>query len=221
MSNTEDDFFTQELKAELERERLKSFFERYGGYMVIAALALVASVAGYQYWSYSKLSSAQEAGALYDQGLLLASKDKHDEAIEKFKAAGAVGETGYLVLSQLQTGASLLEQDKPDEARAAFEAAAKQKGETLFTSYAELQAAALGLETASFTESQNRLNGLISDANPWRYSAREMLGVLQLRAGKLDDARTTFEGLLGDRETPPGMLARVQTLLAQIIAQTA
>ncbi|MEO1206985.1 MAG: tetratricopeptide repeat protein [Pseudomonadota bacterium] len=213
-----DDFLIREVKAELERERMQSLWQRYGTYIIGGVALIIASVAGYQYWQASTLAANQEAGAAYDKALTLVLDEKYDEALEGFRAVSESGSDGYSVLSQLQTAATLLDQDKPEEAASAFEKAANSGGDALLTGFARLQLAALKLGTADFTETENRLNGLISDENPWRFNAREMLGLAQLRSGRTDEARQSFEALLGDRAVPPAMQQRIQVLLAQIIA---
>ena len=65
-----------------------------------------------------------------------------------------------------------------ESAAAAFEAIAKESGlDPLLADYAQLQAAMLRLDSASWTEMQNRLNDLAAESNPWRFSARELLGL--------------------------------------------
>ncbi|MEL7048166.1 MAG: tetratricopeptide repeat protein [Pseudomonadota bacterium] len=213
-----DEFLIREVKAELERERMETIWKRYGTYIISAVALLVVSVAGYQYWKASTLAANQKAGAAYDQALSLAQQQKYDEAATKFKDVADSSTGGYSVLSQLQLAATFLDQKKPDEAIAAFEKAATSGGEKVFTDFARLQLAALKMGTADFTETENRLNGLISDENPWRFSAQELLGLAQLRSGRTEEARSSFQALLGEQAVPSAMQNRIQVLLAQMIA---
>jgi hypothetical protein len=63
---------------------------------------------------------------------------------------------------------------------------------------------------------QNRLNDLAADGNAWRFSARELLGLAAQKAGKTDEARKYFQGLLGDRNTPPGVGERARVMMAML-----
>ncbi len=63
---------------------------------------------------------------------------------------------------------------------------------------------------------QNRLNDLAAEGNAWRFSARELLGLAAQKAGKTQEARTQFQLLLGDRNTPPGIGERVRVMLAML-----
>lgn len=213
-----DDFLIREVKSELERERMENLWKKYGTYLIAGAVAIVAGVGGYQYYKISALTAAEKSGATYDQALALAADQKYDDAIKDFTAVAKDGASGYSVLSQLQLAATYLDQKKTADALVTFEKAANSGGDALFTDFARLQAASLRLGTADFTEMQNRLNGLISDENPWRFGARELLGLAQLNSGRSEEARKTFEGLLGDRTTPNAMQERIQVLLAQLVA---
>ncbi len=71
---------------------------------------------------------------------------------------------------------------------------------------------------ADFTELQNWLTPLMADASPWRFSARELLGVAAFKAGKADEARSTLTPLLIDQKTPQSIAERAQIVLAEIAA---
>ena len=97
------------------------------------------------------------------------------------------GTGGYRVLAQLQLAGALIKQGKKAEAIATYEALAKDdKLEP--TDAARVRRAcrspALRVGEADFTEMENRLTPLMGDESPWRYSARELLGLAAFKAGK-------------------------------------
>jgi hypothetical protein len=63
---------------------------------------------------------------------------------------------------------------------------------------------------------QNRLNPLMGDESPWRYSARELMGLAAFKAGKTEEARTLLTPLLVDQKTPQSISERAQIVLAEI-----
>ncbi len=83
--------------------------------------------------------------------------------------------------------------------------------------FAKLEAAAIRASSADFTEMQNRLNDLAAAENPWHANARELLATAALKAGKLTEARTTFEQLLSDRRTPPSVKERARMAMSRIV----
>jgi hypothetical protein len=61
---------------------------------------------------------------------------------------------------------------------------------------------------------QNRLNDLLADANPFRFSARELLGLAAHRAGKTEEARREFQRLVGENGVPPAIGERARMMMA-------
>ena len=78
----------------------------------------------------------------------------------------------------------------------------KVRLDPLLADYARLQAATLRLDSANWTEMQNRLNDLAAEGNAWRFSARELLGLAAQKAGKTQEARTQFQLLLERSQYP-------------------
>ena len=79
-----------------------------------------------------------------------------------------------------------------------------------------MQAASLKVDSAGWTDMQNRLNDLAADGNPWRASARELLGLAAMKAGKIEEAREQFQRLLSDRDTPPSISERARIMMAML-----
>ncbi len=62
---------------------------------------------------------------------------------------------------------------------------ASGKADPILSAFARLQAAAIRLGEADFTEMENRLKPLTGDDNPWRFIAKEYLGLAALKAARL------------------------------------
>jgi hypothetical protein len=208
------DTFIREVQDELRREQLTRIWERYGTYIIAAVVLLVAAVAGYKYLEYYRISAAEAAGASYRAALALDAQGKADEAQKALEAIAGKSSSGYAALAGMRLAAAAAKAGKTAEAVAAYDAVAKgSAGDELLRDHAALQAAMLRLDQADWTEMQNRLNDLTNDRNAWRFSARELLGLAAYKAGRTDEARKTFEQLLGDQGTPPSMIERTQLML--------
>jgi hypothetical protein len=208
------DTFIREVEEDLRREQFQRLWQRYGTFMVAAAVLLVLAVAGYKYREYDRISTAETSGARYEAAARLAATAKAEEAQKVFEDLARGSSVGYATLAKLRLAATAAKTGKTSEAIAAYEAIAQSASDVLLRDYAALQAAMLSLDTADWTQMQNRLNDLANDRNPWRASARELLGLAAYKAGKLDEARTEFERLLGDKATPPSMMERTQLMLS-------
>lgn len=213
-----NDPLLREVDEELRREALEKLWKQYSNVILAGAAAIVLAVGGYKYWEASRIAAAEAAGAKLAAARLLLADAKSDEGLKALQALTDSGPRGASAVAALQEAGALLKAGKTAEALAAFEKLAKNSAaDPLLRDYARLQAAGLRLGEADFTEMQNRLNDLASDKNPWAASAKELLGIAALKAGKLADARAAFTALLGER-TPPGVAERTKVMLAEIAA---
>jgi hypothetical protein len=176
-------------------------------------------VLGFKYWESSRLTAAQEAGARYEEAMLLANDKKEGSAAAEFEKIAVEGAGGYRALAQLQLAGSQAKQGKKAEALATYEALANDgSADATLRDFARLQAAGLRIGEADFTEIENRLTPLMGDTSSWRYSARELLGLAAFKAGKSNEARTILTPLFVDRSTPQGIAERAQIVMAEIAA---
>lgn len=214
-----NDTLLREVDEELRREQMQKLWDKYGTYVLVAAGAFVLLVGGYKYMEASRIAAAQSAGAQYEAAYTLLDAGKTDEALAALKAIADSGTPGYGALSELSIAGQKIKTGKTAEALEAFERLAKSgSADALMSSFAALQAAAIRLGDADFTEMQNRLTPLAADGQPWRYYARELLGAAALKAGKLSEARSALMPLLGEKNTPQGTLERVNVMMSAIAA---
>lgn len=217
-----NDSLSREIDEELRREKLEKLWEQYGTYVLGAAAALVLAVGGYQLYDQRKKSLAAENGARYDAAVTLLEQSKTDEAQKALSEVLASGHAGYASLAQLQLAGIHLKANRPQDALAVFEAlATSPSADADIKTFALLQAAALRLGQADFTELQNRLKPVAEGSTAWRFQARELLGTAAFKAGKFDDARAQLTPLLADPETPRAALDRIQLILAAMASADA
>ncbi len=214
-----NDSLIREVDEELRREQLGKLWQRYGTWIVIAALAIPLGVLGYQWNLRSERAAAEAAGARFEAAANLAAEGKSDDAVKAYQELARSGPAGYAALSQLRAAGSLASAGKTTEAIGAYEALARDEAaDPLLRDFGRLQAAGLRLGQADWTEMQNRLNDLIVDKAPWRYFAREMLGMAALKAGKPEEARKLLEPMVADPGLPQGLGERVRVLMGQVVA---
>lgn len=211
------DLLAREIDEELRREQLLKLWEQYGTYIVGIVLLVVIGVGGMKYLEHRRAQAAEAAGVRFVGALRELAQKKDSEAQKALQEIAATAPAGYSVLARLRLAAADRAAGKTAEAAAAFEAIAKERGvDPLIGDYARLQAAMLRLDSASFTEMQNRLNDLTVETNAWRFSARELLGLSAHKAGNAEEARKQFQQLVADRGTPPGIAERARVMMAML-----
>lgn len=208
------DTFVREVQEEMRRERLAELWDRYGAIAIGLAVLFVVSVMGYQYAEYSSLKAREAAGRQFEAATRLIAAGKAQEAQQAFDAVAKTAPIGYGTLSRLRTAGALAAENKRTEAVAAYDAVAKDgSADVLLRDFAAIQAALLRVDTADWTEMQNRLKDLINDGNAWRASARELRGLAAMKAGNEDEARKAFEQVLGDSSATPATAQRAQVMM--------
>ena len=211
------DSLAREIDEELRREQLLKLWERYGTYAIAVAALIIIGIGGFKYFEHRRTVAAETAGARFTAAAREAAQNRGAEAQKALEEIQSSAPAGYAVLARLRLAAADRQAGRRAEALAAYEAIGKEKGlDPLLTDYARLQAASMRLDSADWTEMQNRLNDLVADGNPWRFSARELLSLAAQKAGKAEEARTQLQRLLGDRGTPPGIGERARMMLVML-----
>ena len=211
----EDDGLIREVEEELRREQYEKLWKQYGTYILIAAAAIVIAVGGYNYWQYARLKAAEDNGAQFTKAVELFQEGKKADAEKAMQKLASDGSGGYQALARLKLAGDLATAGKTAEAVAAFDKiAGDTSSDELLRQVAQLRAAMLRLDTADWTEMKNRLNDLVADTNPWRFSARELRGLAAFKASKLAEARKEFSALLADQAVPAGIRRRANMMMA-------
>jgi hypothetical protein len=210
------DFF-REVDEAVRQDRYKELWDKYGVYALAAAALIVAGVAGFKVWTYWQERQAQEAGTEFSQAV--SELDRGDaKARDALNALAEKGPAGYRVLSRFQLAAAEAQAGNTDKAVALYDTLANDsETDTILKGLATIQAATLRLDTADYAEMERRLKGLIDQGSPWRYSARELLGLSAYRQNSIPGAEKQFSELVADQGTPQNLRERADMMLALIV----
>ncbi len=202
--------FEREVEQELRHDQLKQLWDKFGIYIVGAGAAVLVGIGVYQQVRHSQLVASQAAGAKYEVARQLVTGNKPSEAATALAEIAKTGPKGYATLARMQQAATDAAADKTNEAVTAYEAvAADTSGDPILRDMARLQAAALRLDAADWTEMQNRLTPLVDERNAFRANARELLGLAARKANRTEDARKLFLQVLGDAKASKALKDRV------------
>jgi hypothetical protein len=212
----ENDILIKEVNDELQRERMQKLWEQYRTPIFGVAAAIILGVGGFKFMENRRQVAAETAGAAYVAAVGQLRDNKRDDAQKAFDTA-ASGHPGLGALAKLRLAATDVAAGKTTEALAAYDnLAADRSIDPLLADVARLQSAMLTIDTASWTDTQNRLTPLNTETNVWRHAARELLGLAAQKAGQTKDARTIFEQLIGDSTTPATIGERAKMVMAII-----
>lgn len=205
-----------EVDEELRAERAEKLLKKYAPHLLGVALAIIAAAAGWQY--YDRYRAQQDAAAASrfiaaESALGRPSADRAAQLPTLEQLASGSAE-GYRVLAGLRAAAILA--DSGDMARAVAlwnGVSSDSHADPLLRDFASLMVGMREADKGDPAEAEARLKPLADPGNPWSALAREQLAVLDLRQGKIDDARKMLEALSTDIDAPSGLRARVAALL--------
>jgi hypothetical protein len=202
----------REVDEELRRERIEKLWQRYGGYIVGAAILLVLVVAGWRGWDWYAAREAAKAGARFEAALQLVNEGKRFEAEAAFNAIAKEGTAGYRLLARFRAAAETAKTD-PAAGVIAYDAlAADSSVDPALRELAKLHTGLILVDTAPASEIAARLEPLTAPQAPFRHSAREVLGLAHYRAGDRAKAQKIFTEIAADPETPAAMRKRAEIM---------
>ena len=213
-----DNSFFREVDEAVRHDRYKQLWDRYGIVILVLAAAVIVGVAAYKGWIYWQEHRSQAAGTEYTQALTLETSSDPAQAVQAFASLAESGPQGYRALSRFQMAAGEAKAGETEKAVAAYDALATDASvDPILQGLATVQAATLRVDSADYAEMERRLKGQIDGSTPWRFSARELLGLSAFQHNDMRAAEEQFSALLNDQGTPPNLRDRANMMLALIV----
>ncbi|MFD2251373.1 hypothetical protein FHS82_000526 [Pseudochelatococcus lubricantis] len=208
----------REIDEDLRRDRYSQLFRRVAPLLIAVVVLVVVGVGGWQAWRWFDRQSAEDTGARFEEALQAAREGKTADAEHALSTIAADGPAGYQLLARLRLAAITGAKD-PAAGAAAFTAIADDgKVDAVWRDLARLRATLLQIDKLSPDEAQAALQPLAAPGQPWRLTALETLGLVALRAGKLEDAGRWFDQILTDPAATQGVRQRVQEIYLALVA---
>lgn len=215
---TEEDILFREIDEDLRQDEFQKLWKAYGKYAIAGAVVLVLGVAGFKGWQSYDISAREALGVRFQSAADLVTAGKTDEALKTFSEIAKDG-GGYQMLARFNQARIYARQGNAAGAAAAYRALAGDGGiDSLYRDLAVILGAYQELNDpgADLPALADRLEPLSTENSPWRYSAREISGLLARRSGGLTKAKELFLGLANDPRAPQGVRARAQEMLSII-----
>jgi hypothetical protein len=204
----------QEVDEEVRREQLKKLWERYQVLVYVVAALILLGVGGWRAYEWWQAKQAAQAGAQFENAIVLSEQGKHAESEAIFARIASEGTPIYRSLARLRQAAEVTESD-PKAAIAAYQkiAADNSDGQVL-QDLAALRAGALLIDNSSYADVRNQLEPLTASGRTFRHTARELLALAAWRAGDTTSMKHWYEAMTSDPETPASTRSRVEMLMA-------
>ena len=204
----------REVEEDLRRDKAADVWKRYGRYILGVAVFIIAATASYVGWKEYRLRQQTAYGERFAAAVSLIQNKKEGEALDALGALAQDAGAGYGTLARFRAAAIKSRQGDRAAAAAIYDAIAKDGGvDALYAGLASLYYVLATLETGDPDALGKRLAPLLAPESPWRYSARELAALLDLRKGDTAKARENFTKLADDPKTPSGVRARAVEML--------
>jgi hypothetical protein len=203
-----------EVDEEVRREQLKKLWDQYSLFIVAAALLIIAAVGGWRGYEYVEAKRAAEAGDAFSKAVSLSEQNKHADAEAAFADLAAKAPSGYRMLARFRAAAEAANRDPKAAAKMFDDIATDRSVGSEQQALARLRAAGLLLDTASYGDMLQRLQGDTAADATFRHAAREQLALSALRANDAAAARQWLDMIALDAETPPSLRSRAEALQA-------
>jgi len=206
------DIFT-EVDEDIRRERALKLWNKYGNYVVGAALLIVAGTAANVAWKDYQRKQAETAAAQYVAAIDQAKSGDAATAGLALASIAREGSSGYSVLARFEDAALKIRQGDVPAAAAVYRAISEDGSADRALRDA---AAVLAALTSAGTTTDQQLGGLTAPTSPWRHLAWEIEALAAAKAGKIEEARSLYARIADDPEAPSGARTRAAEMLAAL-----
>jgi len=204
-----------EVAEDLRAERARRLWKRYGTLVLGVLVLVLAGIGAHQSWRWYEAREAEKAAIAFMAAHRAAEAEGADlkAMAQRFEEASRGVPAGYRDLARLRAAALKAETGDLAEALRLYDAiAADSSADPLYRDLASLLWVIRSLDQGDLAMLAARITPLTRPESAWNASAREVAGLIALRAGRREEARQAFQALAADVTAPRGVRERAQRL---------
>ena len=211
--------FIREVDDEYRRDRMLSFWRRFGVGIATAVLAVVLLAGGFIYWQNSRHEQAGAQGEQLQDAYDALGVEQPAKATKPLTDLATSGRDGYRALALMTEADILLQKDDLKGAAAKFAAIANDEGSAKpFRDLALIRQTSAEFETLKPQVVIERMRPLAVTGNPWFGSAGEMMAIAEVRQNRADLAAALFDKIANDATVPQTIRQRAVQMAATLQA---
>ncbi len=211
--------FIREVDDEYRRDRMLSFWRRFGPAIAIGVIILAALIGGFIYWRNSQYKAAGIQGERLQDAYDALGAEQPAKAEESLATLATSGRDGYRALALMTQADVLLQRDDLTGAAAKFAAIANDDGLAKpFRDLALIRQTSAEFDTLKPQVIVERMRPLSVAGNPWFGSAGEMMAVAEVRQNRPDLAAALFDKIANDPTVPQSIRQRAVQMAATLQA---
>lgn len=211
----------QEVEEDLRRERFKKAWDRYGIYVIAAAVLIVAITAGWRGYDAWQTGQARDTGEAFNAALVAAEDAQTASAAQALTEFAQSAPSGYALLARFRAATAYQQAEQPQQAIDLLrEIAGDSSVDEIYRSLATVRLGQALIDDGSTQEATSTLAPIAENtSDPFNLAAMEMMGLAAYAADQTEEARRWFQAVEGAAGVGPGIQGRARFMLA-LIRQT-
>ncbi|MFC7536578.1 tetratricopeptide repeat protein [Sphingomonas sp. GCM10030256] len=209
--------FIREVDENLRRSQAEDFFKRYGGWLIAAAVLVLALAAGILYWRNHQVEVAQGQSEALAQVITDIGNGKTGNADARLAAMAKNAPDAYRGAALLSQAALALQSGNRTKAADAYRAVSQDDDLPEGLRQAALvRGTAVEFDTLKPEEVVSRLQELAKPGNPWFGSAGELSAMAMLKQNRTAEAGRLFAAIGNDKTAPASLRGRAQQIAGSL-----
>jgi hypothetical protein len=209
-----------EVDEDLRADQARALLRRYGGLLVLAMLLTLLGVGIYHTWQERQQAAAEAVGTRFLAAQNDAAKKTPPKDLpSQFADIAATAPDGYRTLARLQLGVLEWNKAQHDKAIADWQAIIDDaSAPPLLRDLATMTSVQFQLDTANPPVLKAMLLPLVQGTSRYRPLAAQLTALLDIRLGRMKEAREIIKSLVEDPQVPNGVRQTSQDLLITLEA---
>ena len=182
----------EEVEGQLRTDRYRSLAIRAAPWVSgVLVIALVAAL-GYWGWQTYQQNQIHHASDEFNTALQMASNGDRTGAFARLNPIARSSPAAYRSLALMMQGGLKVADNRPAEAVALFDQAARIAPSPALADMASMRSIYTLMDTAPLADLERRITPLTATGRPYRLQAQEALAMARLLAGRNDAAKAAF-----------------------------
>lgn len=217
-----NDPLLKEIDKELKNEHMKNLWDRFGLVIILCVATILTLTVSFETLRSWNKKQTQELSNAYAVAVSMQSQGRYDESLKILEKLAAADKGIYSDIANLQIANILFEQGKNAEAMDMLEKISKNDDfNQQMRDIAIIKLASYKLDTnTSAADIKAMLEPLSKSDGNWSNIAHELLAMLAIREGDINQAKTEYEAIVNSANVQDSMKARAQEMLSILNDET-